>query len=58
MCTSKIYEQMMIQHHGDWADFFMDSTLEEDMHNATATPGHQKATHKPAVLHTHALEAA
>lgn len=34
MFTEKMYQEIMTQQHGDWADFFMDNSLEHDDDNS------------------------
>lgn len=31
MCTEAMYEEMMRQQYGEWAEFFMNSNMEFDM---------------------------
>jgi len=38
MCTKKMYEEMMLKHHGEWVEFFMDTSLEfDEPHNEVTT---------------------
>jgi hypothetical protein len=33
-----MYEEMMVKHHGEWMDFFMDTSLEfDEPHNETTS---------------------
>lgn len=61
MLTKKMYEEMMVQRHGDWADFFMDNSLEHDeAHDGAPTTGAPslKQQFKPVTLLSKTMEAA